>query len=280
MRPSVAASPFHFTNGDILVAPTLSIPNPVLAQKPAGYFKDGPNDRLLAMDDGDKELLDSIIANGVLQSVGAVDFGEYGELIWGFRRVGLCRYGLSQNLAIPEKIPVQLYPSTLIATHRRVLRATENLQRKDLTDPQTFKLCKELMELNPDWARQDLASHLNKSPSMVTHYLSPELLIPDALQAFLSGKFGFRKAYAISKTLDQHAALAEILNGSGRLPRIKIPLAGDTGSGIVTIAGDNIDLDDAETLLKEALKAVRAAREKKLDTKTAQAVWKNMAKAS
>jgi hypothetical protein len=65
-----------------------------------------------------------------------------------------------------------------------------------------------------------------------------------------------------------------------RTPKIKIPLANDFANGAVTVAGEeSIDLDDAESLLKEALKAVRAAGGKNLDCKTAQSVWRDMAKA-
>jgi hypothetical protein len=229
-----------------------------------------------------------------------VDYGEYGEKIWGFRRFAAYLFGLSQKLAVPDKIPVQLYPASVTVIQRRTLAATENLQRQDLTDPQKFKLCSELMELNPDWTRQDLAAHLNKSPATITHYLSPEGLIAEALQAFLDGKLGFSKAYAIRNAPDQPKALALALNGSTtrddlaresrrqrsgqaqpsvRMPRIKIPLANDVATGMVTVAGESIDLDDAETLLKEALKSIRAARKKNLDCKTAQAVWRDVAKA-
>ncbi len=44
---------------------------------------------------------------------------------------------------------------------------------------------------------------------------------------------------------------------SVRLPRIKIPLASETASGLVTVAAESMDLEDAERLLREALRAVR-----------------------
>ena len=71
-------------------------------------------------------------------------------------------------------------------------------------------------------------------------------------------------------------------NGSApavRTSRIRIPLATETAAGTVTIAGDAIDLEDAENILKEALKAIRSARDKGLNSATAQKVWKDMAAA-
>ncbi len=48
---------------------------------------------------------------------------------------------------------------------------------------------------------------------------------------------------------------------------------------MVTVAGEEISLDEAIDALKEAMKAMQKARDTGLDAKTAQAVWKDMAAA-
>lgn len=282
----------------------MPLPAPVHSAKPYAYFKGGHNVRTIVIDDPIKDLCASLVAHGFLQSVGGIDKGEYGEPLYGFRRLAAYGYGLSQNLALPETIPVQLYPPSTTTTQRRIITATENLQRVDLSDPEIFRLCKELLELNPGWQQKDLAIHLNKHPSTITHYLSPDRLVPEALQAFLDGTFGLSIAYVIANSPDQLTALALKRNGATRdqlqshsrkngsvdgtiqhahpavrLPSIKIPLANDVATGTVTVTGEAIDLDDAETILKEAIKAIRTAKADNLDSKTAQAVWRNRAKA-
>ena len=56
-----------------------------------------------------------------------------------------------------------VYPSSLTPTQRRVINLTENVQRVDLTDPEMFLNCKELMALNPIGGRKHLAAHLNET---------------------------------------------------------------------------------------------------------------------
>ena len=79
-------------------------------------------------------------------------------------------------------------------------------------------------------------------------------------------------------------------NGDGkppaRTPKIRIPLAVESdglsvhGAATVTgVPGEDIGLDDAESILKEALKAVREAARQGLDAKTFQAVMRDRAKA-
>ena len=193
-----------------------AIPPPVHAEKPHDWFKGGHNIREIAIDDGIRDLAQSIAAHGILQPVGAVDHRDYGETVFGFRRLAAYRWGLSEKLALPATIPVRLYPPSLTATQRRIITATENLQRQDPDRPRNYRLSKELMDLNPDWTRKELAAHLNKHPSSITQYLSPDGLFPEALQAFLDGKFGFSHAYTIEKSPDQAKALAEVLHGSSR----------------------------------------------------------------
>ena len=222
--------------------------------------------------------------------MGAIDKGDTGRPIWGFRRIACAKL-----LGGIDKLSVLIYPDTLSDADVGILNATENIQRVDNTDPEIFRLAKKLMELNPGWMRKDLAEHVHKDPSLVTRWLCPNDLIPEALQAFLDGKFGFAKAYSIVKSPNQHLSLDLVLKGetrdglerhtkrtkSGnapavRVPSIKIALA-DAVS--VVVKGEAIDLEQGIEALKDALKAMTKARDTGLNAATAQKVWKDMAKA-
>ena len=275
------------------------LPTPVQGMKLIEEFLENneENARPIEVDPALIELCNSIAAQGLLQPVCAIDHGSYVKLFCGFRRVGAIRYGISQGLAVPKQIPVLLYPPTLTPSQIKILQLSENLQRADLTDPQIFRTCQALLELNPDWRLQDLARHLNKDASTVTRYTSPKSLVPEALEAFLAGKFGFAKAYAIAKLPEdqQGGLLAMTLSGATRdelerqgrkrrsagtsavrVPSIKVALANDIS---VVIKGESIDLEQGIEALKDALKAMTKARDTGLDAKTAQAVWRDVAKA-
>jgi hypothetical protein len=117
-------------------------------------------------------------------------------------------------------------------------------------------------------------------------------------EALRDGKIGIRACYAISRRPpeEQPGALNFKLSGAGsdaleshgrrmraaqklavRTSRICCPLA---GGHVVTVAAEELSLDEAIESLKEALKAMTKARDTGLDAKTAQAVWKDMARAA
>jgi hypothetical protein len=174
---------------------------------------------------------------------------------------------------------------------------------KGLTDYEQYAGCSQWLTLNPASTAKELAGRIHRNEAVLCKLLSLSKCTQEVKDAAKAGLIGYSKWHPISKLPpgEQPAMLAAALkgatrdqlqgesrrqrNGNGhatpavRLPRIKIPLATDTATGTVTLAGDEIDLDDAETLLREATKAVKAAREKNLDAKTAQAVWRDMAKA-
>jgi ParB-like chromosome segregation protein Spo0J len=181
------------------------------------------------------------------------------------------------------------------------------VHRKGLSDHERVQAINRIAVAHPDWSRKRLAEYLNIDYSMVGKLLPSGELIPDVEVAFKAEQIGIRDRYNISLVApsEQHIPLELALEGASsddvarecrnrrngkrssngvpavRTSKIKIPLATETATGTVTVAGmpeQNIDLEDAETLLKEALTAVRAAKGK-LDTKTAQAVWRDMAKA-
>lgn len=184
------------------------------------------------------------------------------------------------------------------------IQFTTAFHRADLTGGEKWQALLAISAAHPDWNGKQLAASLDISEGMVTRLLCPSRTSPACQKALLEGKITLAQCDPISKAPaeDHDALLTAALNGAtrdklealrkkleadrnnpptdsaARLPKIRIPLANDTATGIVTVAGDEIDLEGAETILKEALKAVRSAKEKNLDPKTAQRVWADMAK--
>jgi ParB/RepB/Spo0J family partition protein len=160
------------------------------------------------------------------------------------------------------------------------LQLIENLMREGLSDAEIYLACQELMALNPGWLRKDLAAQLHFDASMMTRIFAVDELIPEAKEAFLAGRFGFSKAYAIRKGLqeEQRRKLADILSGASRdeverkgrigrgkhpdekkLSRVKIVLPnGET----LVVCGRDLNMARLAELLGQAQKDVRkAARE-------------------
>jgi ParB/RepB/Spo0J family partition protein len=177
------------------------------------------------------------------------------------------------------------------------------LHRADLSAYDKAVAVRDIKEGSPGMSSKQLAEEvLNIDPAMMTKNLALFDCHPAVQDAAKAGLIGVTDWYAIRRAPDQLAALRKALsgatradlegegkrqrNGGGngppavRTPKLKIPLAGDAATGTVTVAGaGDIDLDAAEAILKEAQKLIRSAREKNLDPKTAQAVWRDMAKA-
>lgn len=173
--------------------------------------------------------------------------------------------------------------------------------RAPLDDYEQAHAVKKIHDARPGLTLKALAEALGLDPSEPTRLLSLFDCEPEVQQAARDGRIGKTDWYAIKRSPDQLAALVMKLNGSTRddieresrrqknaggeatpavrLPKLKIEVASEAATGTVNVAGEALDLEAAETLLKEAIKLVRAARDKNLDPKTAQAVWKDMAKA-
>jgi ParB-like chromosome segregation protein Spo0J len=251
----------------------MTLPTPRHDYKPPDWFLDGENSRdAIVVDDPLRELHGSLIEHGQLHPVGAIDKGDKGIPIWGFRRIACAKL-----LGGIDKLSVLIYPDTLQPRDISILNATENIQRLENTEPEIFRLANKLMELNSGWSRKDLAAHVHKSSSLITRWLAPNDLIPEAMQAFLEGKFGFAKAYSIVKSSDQSEALDRVLKGETRdglerinkrnklsnaaavrVPSIRVSLVNNTS---VVIKGEAIDLDQGIEALKDALKAMTKARD-------------------
>jgi ParB/RepB/Spo0J family partition protein len=263
----------------------MQLPKPKQDNKPWEWFRDGYNARPVVEDDAFRELIESIRQNGMLQPIGAL---ENGVRIFGNRRFAAAK---PAGLQI---IPVQIYPCSITECQIRVINLTENVLRVDLSDPEIYLSCSELMKLNPEWTRKDLAAHVGKDPSTLTRWLCPDDLVPEAMQAFLDKRYGFAKAYSIVKSPNQLLSLDLVLKGetrdglerhnkrskSGNAPAVrasKIKL--ELGNVTVTISGDDLSLDDAIEAVVTAQKEMRKGRDQGLDARTLVAVCRDKAKA-
>lgn len=262
---------------------------PLLVEsKPLDWFK--PDERELARhDDPEKILLtgQNMLANGQLQAVGAT---EDGRMIFGHQR------WLAAKAVGIKTLEVKIFPASLTDTQFRLIRAAENLQRKDLTGHQKWLVCADLMRGNPTWQMKDLAAALNLCPSMVTRLLSPSRCSPAWLEALKNEKVGISECYAASKLSEQEQAGLLALKFSGasrdeieragrktrngtsaevvRMSRVNIELH---GGAKITVTGKEIGMAEVVDLLASTLKEARAAADK-FDVKTFQSMMRDKAK--
>jgi ParB family transcriptional regulator, chromosome partitioning protein len=125
---------------------------------------------------------------------------------------------LAAKAAGIKMLEVKLFPASLSDTQFRLIRAAENVQRKELTGYQKSLLCAELMSGNPTWRMKDLAEQLRLDPSMVTRLLSPSKCVPAWQEALAAGKVGISDCYAASKLgeAEQAELLRLKLSGASR----------------------------------------------------------------
>ncbi len=219
-----------------------------------------------------KQLAADLAANGLHQAIGVLA-GQ--RIIFGHGR-----YAAAKSLGWKE-IEAKVYPATLSETQWKVIRATENLQRTDLTGYEKWQLGLELLKLNPLWQGKDLAEHLSLDPSMVTRLLCPSKCIPAAQDALKQGKIGISTCYAISKCAtpeEQAAMLAAALGGTSRdalerqgrkrrngtvpavkLSKVKIAMTG--GVNLVISGKKGFGMSEIVELLADTLKAAKKAAE-------------------
>jgi ParB family chromosome partitioning protein len=181
------------------------------------------------------------------------------------------------KLAGLTHVEVKVLEGDLSPREIKKLQLVENLMREGLEDAEVYLACQELMALNPDWLKKDLAAELHFDASMATRIFAVDELIPEAKEAFLAGAFGFSKAYAIAKGSrdDQQRKLAEILSGASRddverrarlgegasrvkLSRVKIAMP--DGASVV-VSGREVSMIQLIELLGETLKEARKAAE-------------------
>jgi ParB-like chromosome segregation protein Spo0J len=259
-----------------------------IEQRPLDWFK--PDHQELARHDDAEEIRrlgEDMLAKGQLQAVGATDDGRviFGHGRWlAARAVGI------------RTLEVKLWPASLPDTQFKLIRAAENLQRKELKHHLKWLLCTDLMACNPTWQLKDLAEALHLDPSMLTRLLSPSKCIPAWQEALKDERVGISDCYAASKLPPEEQAelLALKLSGASRdtieqagrkkrttgsstvrLSRIKAVLP----SGVVIVAsGAGLTLNDLIESLGEAQREAKKAREQGLDARTFQAVLRDKAK--
>ena len=258
--------------------------------KPVSWLKPDPKQPRKQFDEGNLRRLGESLKVKQLQPVLAQPDGT---LIAGERRY---RAAMLVGLLTLE---VKIADEQLSDSQIRVWQLTENMQREDLTGHEKWLACAELMCMNPAWQMKDLAESLHLDPSSCTRILSPSRCVPAVQEALAAGKLGLSDCYAISKAkspAEQADLLALKLSGASRdtleaqgrrrrngstsavkVSRLKVPLP---SGATVSISADEISLDDAIVAAQEAVKAMRAARDDGLDSRTAQAVWRDKAKAA
>ncbi|MFZ1934981.1 MAG: ParB/RepB/Spo0J family partition protein [Thermoguttaceae bacterium] len=260
----------------------------IMLKKPLSWFTPDPNQPRKTFDEAELRALgESMKAHGQLQPVVAKPDGT---ILCGERR-----WRAAQLVGMTE-LSVVIAERPLSDCEVRIIQLTENIQRTDLSGYEKWVGCAELLGMNPDWQLKDLAEHLKLDPSMVTRLLSPSKCIGAVQEALKAGKLGISDCYAISRLpeADQAGLLALKLSGASRdaieskvrkqrngtpavrVSRIKCPLP---SGAVVQVSGAEISLDEAIDAMKEAVKAMQKASETGLDAKTAQAVWRDMAKA-
>jgi ParB-like chromosome segregation protein Spo0J len=273
---------------------TLETAKAITEYRPLEWFR--PDEKELARHDESEKIrllgLD-MLANGQLQPAAAT---EDGRMIFGHGR------WLAAKSAGIKTLEVKLYPSSLSDTQFRLIRAAENLQRKDLNGYQKWLLCSELIRDNPTWQLKDLAEqHLHLDPSMVTRLLSPTKCIEAAQHALREGRIGISDCYEISheSSPDRQAELLRMkLAGASRkaikdartskvaeaskegesvaakLSRVKIAMP---QGATVVISGNDLSMSGVVELLAETLKEARKAAEQ-YDVKTFQRMMIDKAK--
>ncbi len=187
--------------------------------------------------------------------------------------------------------------------YEQVVRITElaeltGKQGKDLAealncDPSWVSRMRSVAKLRPEWLEALRAEQVTISDCSEANKLSIDdqvILLESKLSGHAIGREGMKAA---AQKLRQGGGKSANSTPPERSNRVKIPLAmtlkePDAAGkvtevnirGIVTVAshpGEEVDLEGSETLLHEALRAVRAARTRGLGLKAAQASWKDMA---
>ena len=259
-----------------------------LDTRPLVFFKPDPKQPRRHFTDADLlSLGDSMRSLGQLQPVGAKPDGT---LLWGERR-----FRAAQLVGLKE-LSVIITDRALSETEIRLIQLAENVHRADLRDGEKWRACEELLRLNAGWGNKELAAHLHLGESTITKYLAPSRCVPEVQKALEDGRVGITACYEISRAAPESQAemLALKLSGTSRdglaervrrqksqstpqvrVKRIVCPLP----SGVtITLAGDELSLDESIDALGEAAKEMKRARELGYTAKTFSAAMKDKAK--
>jgi ParB/RepB/Spo0J family partition protein len=260
-----------------------------LTSKPLDFFKPDPgNPRKSLATEELRALRDSLMKKQLIPLLAKPD----GTLIDGWRR-----WSAAKLDGKPERLDVIITDEMLTETQVREFQLVNVLHRADLEPYEEFRGCRDWLKLNPGATAKDLAARIDRDPSMLVRILSLAKCIQPVQQAAADGKLGPSEWYAIAKApteAEQAAMLAAKLAGASRdqleqrnrkrngdnngvkVNRLKIPLG--TQGRSVTIAGNNLSLDDAIEIMQETLKFARKAQSENLDGKTWAQVMKQKAK--
>jgi ParB/RepB/Spo0J family partition protein len=261
-----------------------------LTSKPLDFFKPDPgNPRKSSAAEELRELRDSLCKKQLIPLLAKPD----GTILDGWRR--WCAANLDGK---PERLDVILTDEALTPAQIKEIQLVTALHRADLKPWEQFVGCRDWLVLNPGATAKDLATTIDRDPSTLVRILSLSKCVEPVQQAAADGKLGPSEWYAISKMTteaEQHAMLAAKLAGASRdqleqrgrklrngeapgikVNKLKIPLGSQGRS--VTIAGNNLSLDDAIEMLQETLKFARKAQGENLDGKTWVQVMKQKAK--
>ena len=182
----------------------------------------------------------------------------------------------------------------------REIQLTCTFHRSDPSAVDKWRAMEAVKSAHGDWTNAKIADHLSIDPKMVKVLLSPGQLIAEAREAFIQGKIGISDCYVLSLQDTAHSqmkllqkklagasrdAIAQAgrkqRSGNGTFPaakagKLRIPLPSGV---IITVAGEELSLEDAIHELSEALAEMRKAEKQNLDIKTFQAICRDRAKA-
>lgn len=232
----------------------------------------------------------SIRKHGLLVPLLVKRSGDVFELVAGERRL---RAMLLEGI---KECEVKVLPD-LDAGDTEIVQWIENAHRADLRPAEKARNLAGIKQ-KKGWTNKELAEHLQMDPSLPGKYLSLFDTIPAVQEAADAGTIGLAAWYQISLVphaeqaalLEMHLAgmpaarIAEVSRrkrkavstaSAVKVSRLKVPLP---GGATVQVSGAGISLDEAIDATQEALKAMKKAREDGLDSRTAQAVFKDKAK--
>jgi ParB family transcriptional regulator, chromosome partitioning protein len=261
-----------------------------LTSKPLDFFKPDPgNPRKSCNEEELRGLHDSLCKKQLVPLLVKPD----GTIIDGWRR--WCAAKLNGK---PEKLDVIITDEPLTPAQIKEIQLVSALHRADLKPYEQYLGCKDWLALNPSATVRDLASQIDRHPSMLTRILSLSKCIPAVQAAAAEDKLGPSEWYTISQMPEDQQAdmLAAKLAGATRdqleqrgrkarngdtpaikVNRLKIPL-GPQGRSVIT-AGNNLPLADVIEILQDTVKHARKAQVENLDGRTWVQVMQQKAKA-
>jgi hypothetical protein len=204
------------------------------------------------------------------------------------------------------EVPVCITDEPFTPSAQLEIQVESAAHTKGLSDFEEFLAIDGWLALNPDATAKQFAQRVHRDEAIVSKIGSLRRCIDPVKDAAKAGLIGYTKWHQIAPMPpeEQAAALAACLSGATRedlqrrrrrngqdepkekVARIKIPLAVNTddvtANGLVTVAslpGEEIDLDSAQDLLEQALKAIRDAKKRGITAKTFARAMKDMAEA-